>query len=340
MGNSQSNSINDNVKKIIEESTTSSSDVKSSPVKVNTDDRKKGNFVRTETEVVPVVQVKADDVTSSAAVPKNVALSATSPEVRTDVKMTSTSSAAVPNDVALSATSVGKNDANNKIRIDLSPDCFKTPESSPKIKVNGYSYAAEVSDIKNVASPVAPTAPVVVPSAPVVVPSAPVVATFKGGNNLIELDSNIFQTSEMSGGENEPKKSTEFNPESFFSSMQDGGMLGERKKNKEYKKSKIERYLSSDNDEEDGFDFGEATEGLDIDENEDTEDIKTKVKVLRSMVSRSKGKKGKKGSKKAKRVTEQSGGSSENSVSEYLNSTSSISTSDVRLISMNKMRKH
>jgi len=321
MGNSQSNSINDNVKKIIEESATSSSDSKSSPVKVNTDDRQKNKFVNTETDAKPV---KAADVTSSAAVPNNIPLSATSPEAHTDA----TSSAAVPNNMTLSATSDKANNAPKKITLDI-PNITKTPEPSPKVKANGYSYAAEVSDIKSIAAPVVSSAPVV-----------PSVQILKGGENLIQLDNNIFQTSEMSGGENEPKKSTEFNPESFFSSMQDGGMLGERKKNKEYKKSKIERYLSSDNDEEDGFDFGEATEGLDIDENEDTEDIKTKVKVLRAMVSRSKGKKGKKGSKKVKRVTEQSGGSSENSVSEYLNSTSSISTSDVRLISMNKMRKH
>jgi hypothetical protein len=318
MGNSQSNSINDNVKKIIEESATSSSDLKSSPVKVNTDDRQKNKFVNTETDAK---SVKAADVTSSAVVPKDIPLSATSPEAHRDA----TSSAAVSNNMTLSATSDKENNAPKKITLDIS-NITKTPEASPKVKATGYSYAAEVSDIKSI----------VVPSAPVV----PNATTLKGGENLIQLDNNIFQTSEISGGENEPRKSTEFNPESFFSSMQDGGMLGERKKNKEYKKSKIERYLSSDNDEEDGFDFGEATEGLDIDENEDTEDIKTKVKVLRAMVSRSKGKKGKKGSKKVKRVTEQSGGSSENSVSEYLNSTSSISTSDVRLISMNKMRKH
>ena len=70
--------------------------------------------------------------------------------------------------------------------------------------------------------------------------------------------------------------------------------------------------------------------------------------ALRAMVSRSKGKKGKKSSKKSskrsskksKRMTEQSGGTPENSVSNFLDSTSSISTSDVRLISMNKMRKN
>jgi hypothetical protein len=150
----------------------------------------------------------------------------------------------------------------------------------------------------------------------------------------------------------------------------------------------IEKYLTPENDDDDeGFDFAASTEGLDVDENEDTEDLKAKVKHLRMMVSRSKGKKSSKSSKKsqrsAKRATESSGGASEsgsyesesygsgsygsgsnesgsyesgssesasyesgtnesgtqNSVSEYLDTTSSISTSDVRLISMNKMRK-
>ena len=90
---------------------------------------------------------------------------------------------------------------------------------------------------------------------------------------------------------------------------------------------------------------------------------KQKVKALRAMVHRSKPSKGKK-SRKAKRevreseesteerFVESSGGSSNsnssnsnqnqnqnsNSVSEYLNSTSSISTSDVRLISMNRRK--
>ena len=166
----------------------------------------------------------------------------------------------------------------------------------------------------------------------------------KGGSKIIDLDS-IFN-SEMQGGEEKKteEKKSEFNPEKFFQDMKTGGMLGERKQNKEHKKSKIEKYLNPDSDDhDDGFDFSEASKGLDIDENEDTEDIKHKVKVLRAMVSRSKGKKsskkGKKTSKKSKRMVESSSvGGSDNSISEYLNSTSSISTSDVRLISMNKMK--
>ena len=215
--------------------------------------------------------------------------------------------------------------------ITLSPEIFKTPAESPstpstpmnslteinKPKKGGYSYKNEVSDVNN---------------------------PYTGGDghkNVISLDNSIFETSELSGGEEEQKKSSDFNPEQFFKDMQTGGLREPR--NKEYKsKSKIDRYLSSETDE--GFDFAEATEGLDIDSNEDTEDIKNKVKALRAMVSRSKAKKGsKKGSKKVKRAaqteSESTGGATENSASEYLNSTSSISTSDVRLISMNKMRK-
>ena len=122
--------------------------------------------------------------------------------------------------------------------------------------------------------------------------------------------------------------------------MKKGGARG----SKEHKKNRIDRMFDSNDDDDNGFDFDEATEGLDIDSREDTEDLKHKVKVLRAMVSRTKankkGKKGsKKGSKKSKRMTESSVGGSDNSVSEYLDSTSSINTSDVRLISMNKMRK-
>ena len=97
----------------------------------------------------------------------------------------------------------------------------------------------------------------------------------------------------------------------------------------------------SDQDE-DNFDL--EAEGLeeDSDEEEDTEDVKNKVKVLRAMVARSKGKKsGKtvKGKRRHNKRMTETGGASENSVSEYLDTTSSINTSDVKLISMNKHRK-
>jgi len=328
MGNSQSNSINDNVNQILQESVTSSSDAaKVTPVEIKfkEDARPKNKFVNTETDAKkgPAPQL----VTKEAP--------------KTGTELSGTSSAAIPTDVKInSPTSVESTPKTSPKRspkvnmafpkkkcdnltmnvIVLSPEVFKTPESSPKMK-GGYSYAAEMSELNNNVS-------------------------LEGGDkhvpkNIITLDSNIFATSEMDGGEQDEKKqSTEFNPEQFFNEMQQGG----ERKNKEYKKGKIERYLDPDSDEdESGFDFGEATEGLEIDENEDTEDIKQKVKVLRSMVSRSKakkGKKGKKGSKKSKRMTSEQSGGSENSVSEYLNSTSSISTSDVRLISMNKMRQN
>jgi len=386
MGNSQSNSINDNVKQIIEQTVTSSDSPKGTPVEIKFTENKekpKTKFVQTETEVqipklvaannkpeLPTPVAKIESATSPG-VPQNVLLTPTSdgppkPIVLKDSGLPlSTSTSPIDETlpkVPLSATSPvlssvaspaappvaspkrspisprrrrNKKGCDNITVVVLSPGEFesltKTPETPKK---GGYSYAGEVSDIYN---------------GSIETKFEPLIG---GQPNLISLDANIFESSELSGGEQEEKKSTEFNPEHFFNEMQQGGMLGERPHNKEHKKNKIERYLSPDrNTEDSNFDFGEATEGLDIDENEDTEDIKHKVMALRAMVSRSKAKKGKKGSKKgskkrskkgskkAKRMTEQSGGISENSVSEYLNSTSSISTSDVRLISMNKMRK-
>ena len=182
-----------------------------------------------------------------------------------------------------------------------------------------------------------------------------------GGNSrVIKLDPAIFESSEMFGGGND--KSSEFNPEKFFKDMQSGGKKKSKKSSPSRKstssrksrksrtsessyapstlrsvserKNKMESYLSSEEPEEDeetSFSFKEATDGLDVDENEDTEDLKQKVKHLRTMVKMSRSP-----ANRESEETPASGGAS--SVSEYLNSTSSISTSDVRLISMNKTK--
>jgi len=187
---------------------------------------------------------------------------------------------------------------------------------------------------------------------------------WKGGVRMINLESALESSEEPS-----KHKKAEFNPETFFNQMQTGGILGERKPRKDFKSTKMDKQLGRENnDADDDFDIEEATEklNLDVDEDEDTEDLKQKVKELRAMVSRSKGKAAKSNKKmrKPKRYvedrsseeetennfTESTGGESNyqnnqnnqnnnsNSVSEYLNSTSSISTSDVRLISMNRRK--
>jgi hypothetical protein len=158
-------------------------------------------------------------------------------------------------------------------------------------------------------------------------------------------------------GEVSVEKSSEFNPNSFFNEMKMGGYSYESssERNKQHKVNKKYNYEDDEDDSLTDEQFSELTEGLDVDANEDTEQLKKKVLELRAMVSRSKG------SKKAPKVSRKSSsrrsssrrsssrrssskrsssaGGSEASVSEYLNSTSSISTSDVRLISMNKVRR-
>lgn len=332
MGNSQSNSINAQINQIMEDSV-STPNVKASETPVITfkkEDKKeepKVKYVKTETETAAPGLLASS--TSPAPVATATNLSATSsvapsaPVMAATIDST-TSPAPVPN-VTLSPTSTeGPKRTSNKkekpvVRVlVLNHNVFLSSEDKPIVaseapkmiptKTGGYSYASEGPSLT-------------------------------GGVNVVHLDSAVFD-SEKEGGNNEEKKSSEFNPEKFFQDMQKGGIR--EPSNKEHKKNRIERYLDpSLDDEDDGFDFAESTEGLDINPNEDTEDIKQKVKALRAMVSRSKGKKskGRKGSKKTKRMTESSGGASDNSVSTYLDSTSSISTSDVRLISMNKMRK-
>ncbi len=310
-----------------------------------------GNVTLSATSPAQPSQVAASEsATSPAPVPAAV-LSATSPAPVQGSVLSATSSdgsvtsnASVPAGMTFSSTSDGVKTDRSKNRnkkkmvqgrpssvnvVLLNPQIFMTSEDAPKVATTapmikqsgGYSYAGEGPTLTGGYS-YAGEGP-----------------TLTGGVSVIKLDSAIFD-SEIEGGNNEEKKSSEFNPEKFFNDMQKGGLREPR--NREHKKNRIERYLDpSLEDDDSGFDFAESTEGLDIDENEDTEDIKQKVKTLRAMVSRSKGKKskGRKSSKKSKRMTESSGGASENSISSYLNSTSSISTSDVRLISMNKMRK-
>jgi hypothetical protein len=377
MGNSQSNSINDQVNQILQESP-ASSPKSNTPVDIKFSEAPP-KFVNPETDAPKVVKSATKSAASTNLPPPVGLFSPTTTEPKkeapkspkasdapkatqsvglfsnqkSETAVSATSSATVPKGVELSATSSvssdmpsksdapsvvfpkrsskkGKNCESATINlIVLSPELFKTPASpasppSPKSPVlevapkkGGYSYQLEASELDNNME-------------------------YRGGDDekkVVSLDNSLFETSELSGGEEDNKKSSDFNPEQFFKDMQTGGVREPR--NKQYKKGKIERYLDPEGEEDNGFDFAASTEGLEIDENEDTEDIKQKVKALRAMVSRSKGKKGKKGSKKAKRATESSsvGGATENSVSEYLNSTSSISTSDVRLISMNKMRK-
>ena len=290
-----------------------------------------------------------NSVTSSASVPQGmVEYSATSNNSATSsdqVPLGPISNSATSSDVPRVSTTfptkklynmeLSSNiDQPNVIRLHSS--IMETSESELP-RVGGYTYAAEASEIGY--------------------SNKSIDTSYHGGNvnnKIITLDKSVFETSENEF-DTPPtanvEKKNDFNPEMFFKEMQTGGIYEPR--NKEYKKSSIEKYLDSNDDDSEGFDFAESTEGLDVNSNEDTEDLKAKVKHLRMMVARSKGKKSskkssKKSHRKAKRMTESSGGASEsgtnesesqNSVSEYLDTTSSISTSDVRLISMNKMRK-
>lgn len=161
-----------------------------------------------------------------------------------------------------------------------------------------------------------------------------------GGNSTgqIYLDPSLFLSeSEQVGGTNE------FNPEKFFNDMQKGGQdyLSPGSvvhRGKKVKKTGLDKTFdtSPDTDEDDGFDLDEEGLEQDTDEEEDTEDVKNKVKHLRAMVARSKGKKVVKGKRRHNKRMTETGGASENSVSEYLNTTSSINTSDVKLISMKR----
>jgi len=268
--------------------------------------------------------------------PRRRSPSRRSPRRRSPRRLSPTSSAPVPiggNYNSQTSTDFQSMDSSNGSNVVTLPaSIFLSSEYEFK---GGYTYAAELSTVNSEHHP------------------------YSGGNNetnIVTLDPAIFETSENQQGGQNP--TSEFNPEKFFSEMQLGGL--HHPNNKEHKKGQLEKILSpegddddEDKDAEDKFSFAENTEGLDVDSNEDTEDLKQKVKHLRMMVSRSTGKKSSKKlrkskSRKSKRMTpppeesqeSESTGGADNSISEYVNSTSSISTSDVRLISMNKMRKH
>ena len=411
MGNSQSNSINGEINKILQETPDTTSTKNESPldIKFNDDSKPVAKYVSAETDdrrsmtrgnrrsmrrMSPTSSAHMDlgelnvkctysvtspdgalhvgnmggpvnSATSSASVPHGVEHSVTS-----EMTTSPTSSEPLPAGVVNSATSTDLNKSfqPRKKLIQIDSSIFESSESSPK--VGGYTYASEVSEPNAAFEPAASVEPMASK------------AVYHGGNKVVKLDPSVFQSSEdhVEPSNVAVQKKSDFDPEKFFKEMQSGGLY--EPKNKERKMGKIEKYLTPEDDEDEGFDFAASTEGLDLDENEDTEDLKAKVKHLRMMVSRSKGKKSSKSSKKshrkAKRATESSGGASEsgsyesgsyesgsnesgsnesgsyetatsegrsngsateNSVSEYLDTTSSISTSDVRLISMNKMRK-
>ena len=175
--------------------------------------------------------------------------------------------------------------------------------------------------------------------------------TEPGDNLTTEMHQPRMRGGYTYAGEVSVEKSSEFNPNGFFNEMKMGGYSYESSSERN-KQPKVNKKYNYEDDEDESLtdeEFSELTEGLDVDANEDTEELKKKVLELRAMVSRSKGKKAPKVSRKSssrrsssrrsssKRSS--SAGGSEASVSEYLNSTSSISTSDVRLISMNKVRR-
>jgi hypothetical protein len=190
---------------------------------------------------------------------------------------------------------------------------LESSESQQRPQKGGYTYAGEVNSEPQI-----------------------------GGNTgQIYIDPSMFVSeSEQVGGTNE------FNPEKFFNDMQSGGdpFMPVVHRGKKAVKTGLDKTFDTTPDyvsdqDEDNFDLDEEGLEQDSDEEEDTEDVKNKVKVLRAMVARSKGKKaGKtvKGKRRHNKRMTETGGASENSVSEYLDTTSSINTSDVKLISMKR----
>ena len=318
MGNSNS-SLNDKVNEILQETSPAApaSGVAGVPVVVNTE-APKNTFVTGTTE----------SPTSSAPAPSGPI--STSP---TSAEQSATSAAPVPLGVnIMSATSPASprkshrqpgeisvsgmafNFTGNPKDLDAAVrKALEASESNQSPQKGGYTYAGEVNSEPQM-----------------------------GGNTgQIYVDPSVFLSeAEQLGGANE------FNPEKFFNDMQSGGdpFMPVVHRGKKPVKTGLDKTFDTTPDyvsdqEEDNFDL--EAEGLeeDSDEEEDTEDVKNKVKVLRAMVARSKGKKAAKTVKGKrrhnKRMTE-TGGASENSVSEYLDTTSSINTSDVKLISMKR----
>ena len=286
--------------------------------------------VNTEAPKNAFVNATTDSPTSSAPAPSGPI--STSP---TSAEQSATSAAAVPLGNVFSATSPAsprKTRQSGEISVsgmafnftgnpkDLNAAVRKVleeaSESQQRPQKGGYTYAGEVNSEPQM-----------------------------GGNTgQIYIDPSMFLSeSEQVGGTNE------FNPEKFFNDMQSGGdpFMPVVHRGKKPLKTGLDKTFDTTPDyvsdqDEDNFDL--EAEGLeeDSDEEEDTEDVKNKVKVLRAMVARSKGKKsGKtvKGKRRHNKRMTETGGASENSVSEYLDTTSSINTSDVKLISMNKHRK-
>jgi len=318
MGNSNS-SLNDKVNEILQETSPAApaSGVAGVPVVVNTE-APKNTFVTGTTE----------SPTSSAPVPSGpVVASPTSAEqsatsaapVPLGVNVLSATSAASPRKAhrqpgEISVSGMAFNFTGNPKDLDAAVrKALEASESNQSPQKGGYTYAGEVNSEPQM-----------------------------GGNTgQIYVDPSVFLSeAEQLGGANE------FNPEKFFNDMQSGGdpFMPVVHRGKKPVKTGLDKTFDTTPDyvsdqEEDNFDL--EAEGLeeDSDEEEDTEDVKNKVKVLRAMVARSKGKKAAKTVKGKrrhnKRMTE-TGGASENSVSEYLDTTSSINTSDVKLISMKK----
>ena len=318
MGNSNS-SLNDKVNQILNETSPAApaAGVAGVPVVVNTE-APKNAFVTGTTE----------SPTSSAPAPSGPI--STSP---TSAEQSATSAAPVPLGVnVLSATSPASprkahrqpgeisvsgmafNFTGNPKDLDAAVrKALEASESHVQPKTGGYTYAGEVNSEPQM-----------------------------GGNTgQIYIDPSVFLSeTEQAGGANE------FNPEKFFNDMQSGGdpFMPVVHRGKKPVKTGLDKTFDTTPDyvsdqEEDNFDLEAEGVEEDSDEEEDTEDVKNKVKVLRAMVARSKGKKAAKTVKGKrrhnKRMTE-TGGASENSVSEYLNTTSSINTSDVKLISMKR----
>ena len=371
MGNTNSNSLDNQINKALETSPQNNSSSSPEPPILITNSNSRKFVNSRESSPAPQPELIMNTGTSSAAPNLMNSLSATS------VGRSATSSA-VPN----------PNNANSA----TSQNVSETSPGIPSGAARSYSSTSASNDMPPLApayrAPVPAPVPAPVQKGGQVVTLDPSVfltseQSMSGGNNslqqqldsildspilqnggnsrVIKLDPAIFESSEMFGGGND--KSSEFNPEKFFKDMQSGGKKKSKKTSSSRKstssrksrrsessyapstlrsvserKNKMESYLSSEEPEEDeetSFSFKESTDGLDVDENEDTEDLKQKVKQLRTMVKMSRSPANHESAKSTE--TPASGGAS--SVSEYLNSTSSISTSDVRLISMNKTKR-
>jgi hypothetical protein len=356
MGSNQSNLVNEQVSRILENDATSTptNSFQTSNLDANNSSEEKNKYVDPNTANSPMNGgSETSNANMSLNMPSNMPLSETSLLGGSDTSSVNMPLGNMPlSDTSLdggSETSAVSSDFQTKSNLSptsseggqmrvvkIDPNTFLTESSETANQMKGgYSYAAEVSENASLRGG-----------------DEHYGNAWKGGVRVINLDSAF----ESSDDEKNKDNNSNFNPENFFNQMQKGGILGERKmkSKKDFKKSKLDESLSVEREDDDeDFDLDEATSklNLEVDEDDDTENLKQKVKALRAMVSRSKpkGKKSKKAKRSSARSSENSteeyvsaGGnnsrntSGNNSVSEYLNSTSSISTSDVRLISMNR----